>query len=144
MVTYEITATVDSGLVEEYESYLRQRHIPDLLATGCFHRAVLTCAPDGRYRIRYEPASEADLEQYLAKHAPRLRADFKPPDNSYARSFTTTATEAMRTATIPNAVGRPAASATTPAPSAPTAYPRSRQKRYTPRALARHVGPATA
>ena len=76
MVTYEITATVDTGLVEAYERYMRQRHIPDVLATGHFQRAVFACAAPGRYRIRYDAPSDGDLERYLAQHAPRLREDF--------------------------------------------------------------------
>ena len=41
MVTYEVTTTVDPRLVEAYERFMRQVHIPDLLATGCFHGAAL-------------------------------------------------------------------------------------------------------
>jgi hypothetical protein len=76
MVTYEITATVDPGLVDGYERYMRQRHIPDVLATGHFQRALFASAPPGRYRIRYDAPSDKDLERYLAEHAPRLREDF--------------------------------------------------------------------
>jgi Domain of unknown function (DUF4286) len=76
MITYEITASVDPGLVAAYERYMRQRHIPDLLATGCFRSAVFTRATPGRYRVRFDAASEEDLEHYLATHAPRLREEF--------------------------------------------------------------------
>jgi len=76
MVIYEITATVDPGVVDAYERYMGQRHIPALLATGCFQGAVFTRAAPGRYRVRYEAPSDLDLEHYLAQHAPRLREDF--------------------------------------------------------------------
>jgi hypothetical protein len=76
MVTYEITTLVQSQLVEAYERYMRERHIPELLGTGCFQGAVLTRAAPGHYRVRYEAQSDADLERYLAKHAARLREDF--------------------------------------------------------------------
>jgi len=76
MVTYEVTTLVESGLVEAYERYMRQRHIPDVLATGCFSEAAFTRAAAGRYRVRYEAPSELDLERYLAIHAPRLREEF--------------------------------------------------------------------
>jgi hypothetical protein len=75
MATYEVTATVDSGLVEAYERYMQQHHIPDLLATGCFQAAVFARAGPGRYRVLLE-VSDAGLERYLATHAPRLREDF--------------------------------------------------------------------
>lgn len=76
MVTYEVTTIVDPRLVEAYERYMRRVHIPDLLATGCFHGAALTRSATGRYRVRYEAPAEADLERYLATHATRLREDF--------------------------------------------------------------------
>lgn len=77
MVTYEITAGVPSDRAARYEAYMRGRHIPDLLATGCFAGASLFRSAPGRYRIRYEAHDDAALERYLAGHAPRLRAHFE-------------------------------------------------------------------
>lgn len=74
-VTYEITATVDEKLVGSYESYMREMHIPDLLATGFFSSATLSVSQPGRYRIRYEAADQIALDNYLATDAERLRAD---------------------------------------------------------------------
>jgi hypothetical protein len=55
---------------------MRQHHVPDVQATGCFHAAELTHAAPGRYRMRYEAASQANLDRYIEKHATRLRQDF--------------------------------------------------------------------
>lgn len=74
MVTYELTATVRPDLADEYERYLRGRHIPELLDTGCFAGASLSRSAPGRFRIRYEAHDRAALDRYLAGHAPRLRA----------------------------------------------------------------------
>ena len=76
MVTYEVTTTVEPSLVAAYERYMREVHIPDLLATGCFHGASLTRSAPGRYRVRYESATQSDLDRYLATHAAPLRDDF--------------------------------------------------------------------
>ncbi len=76
MVTYEITAVVRRDLCAAYEQYMRERHIPDLLATGAFAAASIASSAAGRYRIRYEARSRAALDGYLEKHAPRLRAHF--------------------------------------------------------------------
>jgi hypothetical protein len=54
MITYEITATVRADLCDAYERYMRDRHIPDLLATGSFAGATMARSSPGRYRIRYE------------------------------------------------------------------------------------------
>ena len=74
MVTYEITATVRADLVGAYERFMRDQHIPDLLATGLFSSATLGRSQPGRYRIRYEARSREALDRYVAEHAPRLRA----------------------------------------------------------------------
>jgi hypothetical protein len=73
-VLYEVTATVRPEIAEEYERYLRQTHVPDLLATGHFTAASVERTDDGRVRTRYEAPDLAHLERYLAEDAPRLRA----------------------------------------------------------------------
>jgi hypothetical protein len=75
-LVYEVTAVVELELAEGWERYMRERHIPDVLATGCFTGASLARASGGRYLIRYHLASGADLERYLAQAAPALRAEF--------------------------------------------------------------------
>ena len=75
MTTYEITATVPDDLVSRYEQYMREHHIPDLLATGCFVASTFSRSSVGRYRIRYEAPDQDALDRYLADHASRLRAD---------------------------------------------------------------------
>lgn len=76
MITYEVTAIVEPSLVERYENYMRERHIPDLLATGCFVGADLVRGGAGRYRVRYDATSREMLERYLREHAASMRADF--------------------------------------------------------------------
>jgi len=77
MVTYEVTSTVRADLCEAYERYMRERHVPDLLATGVFAGASFGRSAPGRYRTRYEARTRADLDRYLAEHAARLRAHVK-------------------------------------------------------------------
>src|SRR4029079_3991707 len=76
MIIYEITATVAPELVDEYERYMREHHIPALLATGCFGTAAFTRSTAGRYRMRYEASAESDLDRYLPVYAERLRSEF--------------------------------------------------------------------
>ena len=76
MIIYEITATVRADLIEEYEKYMRKRHIPDLLATGFFGGARIARAGENRYRIQYEAYNQKALDEYLEMEAARLRADF--------------------------------------------------------------------
>ena len=75
MVTYEVTAKVGNHLSGEYERYMRDQHIPDVLETGAFTSASFQMSDDGLYQMRYEPASREALEGYLNEHATRLRKD---------------------------------------------------------------------
>lgn len=76
MVTYEITAQVRPDLVEKYESYMRDRHIKDVLDTGLFSEASFSRSAAGRYRIRYEALDEKSLDTYLKDFATPLRQHF--------------------------------------------------------------------
>ena len=76
MISYEVTVEVEEGLVDRYVEYMRTRHIPQVLATGCFSHAELNRAQETRFRQRYLAATLGDLERYLERHAPALRADF--------------------------------------------------------------------
>lgn len=76
MLIYEITAAVPPSLTDDYERYMREHHIPALLATGCFRSAALVRAPAGRYRIRYHAPDQAALDRYLATYAEALRVEF--------------------------------------------------------------------
>lgn len=75
-VIYEITAVVKTELVGAYEKYMRERHIPDLLATKYFHAAYFTRTLENRYRIQYHARDEEILRDYLKNEAEPLRADF--------------------------------------------------------------------
>jgi hypothetical protein len=76
-VIYEITAAVNDDLIEAYELYMRDHHIPDLMATGLFTKATFSRSQPGRYRICYDASGQELLDEYLSQHAARLREDLK-------------------------------------------------------------------
>lgn len=76
MISYEVTVDVSPELVDQYIAFMLIRHIPDVMATGCFSRAEFGQAGDSRFRQRYLAFSREDLDRYLAEHAVRLREDF--------------------------------------------------------------------
>ena len=75
MVVYEVTAVVEAKLADDYEQYMTERHIADVLATGYFSSATIDRIGE-KYRIRYYASDQASLDAYLASEAPRLRDDF--------------------------------------------------------------------
>jgi hypothetical protein len=76
MIAYEVTSVVEESLVGQFERYMREIHIPDVLATGCFQAATLARSSPGRYRTSYMARTQADLDRYLETHTARLRVDF--------------------------------------------------------------------
>lgn len=76
MIRYEVSLGVDPGLAAAVEEYMVGRHIPDVLATGCFVGARFDRAESGSFRTTYLAGSQEILDGYLASHAPRLRGDF--------------------------------------------------------------------
>lgn len=76
MVVYEVRVAVEEDLAEAFEAYMRRRHLPEILATGCFQRIRFVRGGAGRFATWYEAARRADVDRYLAGPAAVLRADF--------------------------------------------------------------------
>jgi len=76
MVIYEVTAVVQAGVVEEYEKFMVEQHIPDLLATEYFHAAYFTRSSGNHYRIQYQAHDQTTVDEYIKTKAEGLRQDF--------------------------------------------------------------------
>lgn len=76
MIAYEVTAEPEERLAGSFERYMRETHIREVLATGCFQSAILASSSSGRYRTQYLARNQADLDRYLERHTAALRADF--------------------------------------------------------------------
>jgi hypothetical protein len=78
MLSYEVTIHVDDpALTAAFEQYMREKHVAEVVATGCFVDGRFEQSAPGVYRSRYTVRSQEDLDRYLAEHAPRLRDDFQ-------------------------------------------------------------------
>ncbi len=81
MIIYNVTVNINEEVHEEWVAWMRDVHIPDVMATGFFveHRfaKVLLTQNEGgvTYSIQYLCKSMADLQIYQGSHAPRLQAD---------------------------------------------------------------------
>lgn len=84
-VRYEVTLEVDPSGAELVERYMRQIHIPEILATGCFRQIRFERASPHRFRTCYEAASAADVDRYLSQHAEHFRTDFRANVGELAR-----------------------------------------------------------
>ena len=84
---YEVSVSVPAAADASYSLYMRQTHIPAILATGRFSRITMCAAQDAalglaedpswvHYKTSYIAVSADALAAYLAQDAPALRADF--------------------------------------------------------------------
>lgn len=89
MVLYSVTINVIDEVHEEWLQWMREKHVPDVMNTGCFvmHKIMRLKDPvqDGNtYSFQYFAESDATLSEYLTNHAPGLRADV---DDKYANKY---------------------------------------------------------
>lgn len=79
MLIYNVTINIDTSVHGPWLEWMRDRHIPDMLATGKFSHAkmgrVLVEEEMGgiTYSIQYTVQDRATLEAYYREDADRLR-----------------------------------------------------------------------
>lgn len=94
MVIYNVTVNIDENVNEEWVKWMKDDHIPAVLATGHFHGSTFSKilaeeAGGFAYSIQYLAKSMEALEKYMAEEAPRLRKEFQDQYGTKAVSFRT-------------------------------------------------------
>src|ERR1043165_5855687 len=69
---YEVTVAYSGGDSVEFETYMADKHIPDVLATGCF-AAAFFAKEENRYTVGYHVDTPGDMQHYMDAFAPALR-----------------------------------------------------------------------
>ncbi len=81
MYIYNVTTNIEEAAHESWLQWMKQTHIPDVLATGKFLKAkmskVLVEEEMGghTYSVQFIVATREILEAYYKEDAPRLRKD---------------------------------------------------------------------
>lgn len=82
MVQYQVHVKIDLDIREEWEKWMREVHIPDVLETGMFLRCRIcradeaaADAPRAHYVFQYDAANRADFERYQKEHSPALQKE---------------------------------------------------------------------
>lgn len=79
MIIYNVTVNVEKEIESEWVGWMKQTHIPDVLATGFFHdhrmlRLLNETEGEGEtYAVQYFTDDLDKLESYMEQEAPRLR-----------------------------------------------------------------------
>ncbi len=78
---YVVYVSVAASRAEEWQAWMIDEHIQEVVDTGYFADAVMAREPDAdepglvAFRTIYRAHSEAALDEYQSTEAPRLKAD---------------------------------------------------------------------
>ena len=80
MIIYNVSVKPELSIAVDWLEWLKSEHIPDVLGTGCFIKAVIlqmmdTDEAEGpTYAIQYFAENKEDVDRYLTQYAPEMRA----------------------------------------------------------------------
>jgi predicted TIM-barrel fold metal-dependent hydrolase len=89
MFIYNVTVSIDKDVHDEWLQWMREKHIPDVMSTGCFKEnrlvKVLNTPDEGiTYSFQYTFEEMAHYEKYQNEHAKKMQADVKQKyDNKF-------------------------------------------------------------
>ncbi|WP_306349621.1 DUF4286 family protein [Flavobacterium sp. '19STA2R22 D10 B1'] len=81
MIIYNVTVNIHESVHDQWMSWMQEKHIPEILATGKFSSArmvkVLIDEEMGgvTYSIQFTTDSKETLEKYYSEDAPRFRQE---------------------------------------------------------------------
>jgi len=79
MIIYNVTTKADHSIAAEWLQWLKEEHIPEMIATGCFEDATVLQLididqTDGlTYAVQYHAQSKEQYHLYLQQHAGAIR-----------------------------------------------------------------------
>ncbi len=83
MIIYNVTINIDLEIKQPWLEWMRKEHIPAMLATAKFEKALLTKVlvqeetGGETYSVQYTAKSREHLDNYYKEDAPTLRAQSK-------------------------------------------------------------------
>lgn len=79
MIIYNVTVKVDHSIRQPWLQWLKEEHIPGIIATGCFTHAVILHLPESddeegvTYAIQYHATDAASYNRYIEQFADVFR-----------------------------------------------------------------------
>lgn len=95
MIIYNVTVNIDADVHNEWLAWMKESHIPDVLASGLFLEARMSkmlIEEEGggiTYSIQYTLESMEKMNEYEEKFAPRLREEHTQKYNGKFGAFRT-------------------------------------------------------
>ncbi|MDG2505442.1 MAG: DUF4286 family protein [Crocinitomicaceae bacterium] len=81
MIIYNVTVSIDNSIEQEWLSWMRTKHIPDVMSTQAFRECKLSRLLTGEeqggkaYSVMYVAFSREHLDQYQKEHAYKLQEE---------------------------------------------------------------------
>ncbi len=95
MILYSVTVNLDESIHEEWLEWMTTKHIPDVMATGCFKESkvyrILSPEPEEGvgFCIQYACDALEDFERYQIEHAAILQSEHKEKYGTRVTSYRT-------------------------------------------------------
>ena len=89
MYIYNVTINIEDSVHDHWLKWMKEEHIPAMLATGKFMRALMSKVNieeemgGTSYSIQYTTDSKEMLQKYYDEDASKLRAQSKPFEGKY-------------------------------------------------------------
>jgi len=89
MYIYNVTINIEESIETVWLSWMQTEHIPAMLATGKFSKALMTQVQVEEdmggvtYSVQYHTDSKETLEKYYAEDAETLRSHSKPFEGKF-------------------------------------------------------------
>lgn len=78
MILYNITISVETSIVDEWLTWMKEVHIPEVMETGLFESysiyKVLLQQEELTFSVQFFTSSMSKLQKYQANHAQLLQA----------------------------------------------------------------------
>jgi hypothetical protein len=80
MILYNVTVSIDQSVHQDWLQWMRETHIPEVLATGCFLESRLSRIQGEEeggvtFSVMYLAPSQEKYDEYQQVYAPKLQAD---------------------------------------------------------------------
>lgn len=89
MYIYNVTINIDESIHDTWLDWMKQHHIPAMLDTGKFSKALMTRVRFEEemggvtYSVQYRTDSKATLNKYYDEDASTMRAQSKPFEGKF-------------------------------------------------------------
>jgi hypothetical protein len=95
MILYNVTVSIDPHIAEDWLTWMRSNHIPDVMATGCFIESRISRVHGEEeggmtYAVMYLSPNQDKMDEYQKIHAPLLQKDHAARYQGKFAAFRTT------------------------------------------------------